>query len=195
LATSSIRVPILIFVVGLAMSDHVVAQADSPSYRPRAESLVRKRYGEQSTIMPVRIALTPHDRDSLKSLNQAAFLPDTLKLIIAMMNKRVLGYAVVDDARGKDQPITYCLLLDSNLVVSDIEILAYREPYGGEVQNSSWLKQFFGKTFESPLRPSKDIRNISGATISSRSITLGVKKVLTLMHIVKDRLPNNTTVH
>ena len=51
--------------------------------------------------------------------------------------------------------------------------------FGGyEVRNPEWRKQFVGKTAADPLRLNADIRNISGATLSSRHVTDGVKRVL-----------------
>jgi Na+-transporting NADH:ubiquinone oxidoreductase subunit NqrC len=61
-----------------------------------------------------------------------------------------------------------------------VEILEYRESYGGEISNRSWLSQFVGKTSRDPLELDQDIRNISGATLSSRHVTEGVKRILAL---------------
>jgi Na+-translocating ferredoxin:NAD+ oxidoreductase RnfG subunit len=62
--------------------------------------------------------------------------------------------------------------------VRRVEILQYRESYGGEVANASWLAQFIGKTSGSALEVNQDIRNIAGATLSSRHVTEGVKRIL-----------------
>jgi Na+-transporting NADH:ubiquinone oxidoreductase subunit NqrC len=62
--------------------------------------------------------------------------------------------------------------------VKRVDILQYRESYGGEVRDSSWLGQFVGKGNGSSLAVGSDIRNISGATLSSHHVTEGVKRVL-----------------
>ncbi len=62
--------------------------------------------------------------------------------------------------------------------VHRVDILQYRESYGGEVRSPSWLGQFVGKTSGSPLKVGADIRNISGATLSSMHVTEGVKRIL-----------------
>jgi hypothetical protein len=59
-----------------------------------------------------------------------------------------------------------------------IDILEYRESYGGEVRSPSWLGQFVGKSSASPLAIGQDIRNLSGATLSSQHLTQGVKRIL-----------------
>jgi Na+-translocating ferredoxin:NAD+ oxidoreductase RnfG subunit len=90
----------------------------------------------------------------------------------------LLGFAQVRNVKGKDQPITYLVAIDSASALRDIDILVYREPRGGEVAYDSWRKQFRGKTTSAPLQVGKDIKNISGATISSNSVTRGVKQTL-----------------
>lgn len=91
----------------------------------------------------------------------------------------LLGFAQVRNVKGKDQPITFLVAIDSANALKDIDVLVYREPYGGEVAYEPWRKQFRGKTSTAPVEVGKDIRNVSGATISSHSVTLGVRKALT----------------
>jgi Na+-transporting NADH:ubiquinone oxidoreductase subunit NqrC len=68
--------------------------------------------------------------------------------------------------------------LDPTGRVMRVDILQYRESYGGEVREPGWLAQFVGKTSSSPLKVGSDVRNISGATLSSLHVTEGVKRIL-----------------
>jgi Na+-translocating ferredoxin:NAD+ oxidoreductase RnfG subunit len=90
----------------------------------------------------------------------------------------LLGFAQVRNVKGKELPITYLVATDSADALRDIDVLVYREPYGGEVAYDPWRKQFRGKTAAAPLQVGKDIRNISGATISSNAVTRAVRKTL-----------------
>ena len=90
----------------------------------------------------------------------------------------LLGYAVVRNVKGKDQPITFLVAVDPGDHLKDVDILVYREPYGGEVAYDSWRKQFRGKTTQDPMEVGKDIRSISGATISVNSVTVAVRKAV-----------------
>jgi hypothetical protein len=91
---------------------------------------------------------------------------------------RLLGLFVLDHVIGKHLYIDYAVALDTSGRVTRVEILQYRESYGGEVREPGWLAQFVGKTSGSPLKVGSDIRNISGATLSSQHLTEGVKRVL-----------------
>jgi hypothetical protein len=96
----------------------------------------------------------------------------------AQAGDRLLGLFVLDHVIGKHLYIDYAVALDTSGRVMRIDILQYRESYGGEVREPGWLAQFVGKTSSSPLKVGSDIRNISGATLSSQHLTEGVKRVL-----------------
>lgn len=88
------------------------------------------------------------------------------------------GLFVFDRVIGKHLYIDYAVSLDPSGRVRRVDILQYRESYGGEVRENSWLSQFVGKASGSPLQVGQDIRNISGATLSSHHVTEGVKRIL-----------------
>lgn len=121
--------------------------------------------------------------ESLRRIFGNTLQVDTLKVDSASVlrisqGSSLLGFAQVRNVKGKDQPITFLVAIDPANALKDVDVLIYREPYGGEVAYEPWRKQFRGKTTAAELVVGKDIRNISGATISSHSVTLGVRKAL-----------------
>ena len=90
----------------------------------------------------------------------------------------LLGFATVRNVMGKDQLITLLVAIDPGDRLKDVDILVYREPYGGEVAYEAWRRQFRGKTVADSLRVGREIRAISGATISVHAVTLGVRRAL-----------------
>jgi Na+-translocating ferredoxin:NAD+ oxidoreductase RnfG subunit len=88
------------------------------------------------------------------------------------------GYFVIDEVVGKHELITYAIGLTADGAVKQIEIMDYRESYGYEIRNSRWRGQFTGKTPADALKLESEIQNISGATLSSRHLTEGVKRIL-----------------
>lgn len=91
---------------------------------------------------------------------------------------KVAGFFIFDRVIGKHLFIDYAVALTPGGAVHKVEILEYRESYGGEVRSPSWLAQFVGKSSGSALKINGDIRNISGATLSSTHVTEGVKRIL-----------------
>lgn len=98
------------------------------------------------------------------------------------------SWFIVDEVVGKHEMITYAIGISSNGAIQGVEIMEYRESYGYEVADLSWRKQFFGKTAADPIKLNKDIQNISGATLSSKHLTDGIKRVLVFYDLV---LKNN----
>jgi Na+-translocating ferredoxin:NAD+ oxidoreductase RnfG subunit len=90
------------------------------------------------------------------------------------------GTLIIDRVIGKHEYIKFALGINANGTIKQIEILEYSESYGYEVREAGWRAQFVGKSATSPLQLNVDIRNISGATLSSRHLTEGVKRVMTM---------------
>jgi uncharacterized protein with FMN-binding domain len=88
------------------------------------------------------------------------------------------GVFVVDRVVGKHEFITMAVGVNANGTVKQIEIMDYRESYGYEVRDASWRAQFVGKSANSQLELDADIKNVSGATLSSKHVTDGVKRIL-----------------
>ncbi len=100
-----------------------------------------------------------------------------------------LGWLIVDQVLGKSELITYALALDAAGAVRSLEVLDYRESHGGEVRLAPWRAQFVGKTARDPVVLNQDIRNISGATLSCRHLTDGVRRLLQLYNATLREAP------
>jgi hypothetical protein len=94
------------------------------------------------------------------------------------------SWFIVDEVLGKHEMITYALVLNPDLSVRQIEVLEYHESYGYEVAEPSWRQQFVGKTPASTLKLGEDIRNVSGATLSCKHLTDGVKRLMVMADMV-----------
>ena len=88
------------------------------------------------------------------------------------------GYFIVDEVYGKHEFITYALALDTGGKIMQVEILEYRENHGSQIRFPKWRAQFTGKTSADPVELESDIENISGATLSCRHVTEGIKRLL-----------------
>jgi len=141
---------ILLFLAGLAL-----AQGAPPA---KVTASVRRIFGPATDVR-----LLPVGMDTVLRVARG----DSL-----------LGFAVVRNVRGKDQPITFLVAIDPANRLKDVDVLVYREPYGGEVAYDAWRRQFRGKSAADSLRVGREIRAISGATISVHAVTLGVKRLL-----------------
>jgi hypothetical protein len=91
------------------------------------------------------------------------------------------GYALMDDVLGKQMPITFLVIYNSEGGITACRILKYRERYGSGVRSKRWLRQFNDKNHQSGFNIGTDIDAISGATISSNSVSRGIEKLTLLI--------------
>jgi hypothetical protein len=109
------------------------------------------------------------------------FPEESFEVYIGETGAQIDGYAVVQNTIGKHKPMTYMVGVDNKGFVSDIELLVFREARGSEVRQKRFNAQYEGKSVLDPVRINKDIINISGATMSVRSMSAGIKRVLVLI--------------
>ena len=109
------------------------------------------------------------------------FPEEAFEVYIGETGTQIDGYALVQNTIGKHKPMTYMVGVDARGRVSNVELLVFREARGSEVRTKRFNVQYEGKTVLDPVRINKDIINFSGATMSVRSISAGVKRVLVLV--------------
>lgn len=91
--------------------------------------------------------------------------------------------ALIDEQLGQHEPITFGVLLGPDCAVKRVEIMVYREAYGEGVRAPAFRDQFFGRKAADPMRAGKEIHIVSGATVSSRSLSLGVRRAAALCEV------------
>lgn len=101
----------------------------------------------------------------------------------AFAGTQFLGWFIEDRVIGKHEFIRYALAISPEGKVLGIEIMEYLETYGDQVREASWRGQFLGRDEHSGFKLGRDIQNISGATLSCRNITNGVKRLLVLQQL------------
>ena len=95
---------------------------------------------------------------------------------------QLLGFAFIGTAPSKTDTFEYLVVFDQSLIIKKVNVLVYREDYGGEIGSNRWLRQFVGKARSTDLAVGKNIAAISGATISVYSMTNAVNQLLNEMN-------------
>lgn len=101
--------------------------------------------------------------------------------------EKITGYYYLGQAFGKADYFDFIVIFDKDLIVSKVKVLVYREDHGSEVGSKRWLNQFNGKKTTENLTYQKDIAAISGATISAKSMTNEVNKLLKTVTILHNK--------
>ena len=127
------------------------------------------------------IQFTQNRKDLIEQRIGWKFPEQSFEVYIGETGDKIDGYAMVHNTVGKHKHMTYMVGVDANGACSDVELLIFREARGSEVGRKRFNVQYQGKTVSDPIRINKDIINITGATMSVRSINAGVKRVLVLI--------------
>jgi hypothetical protein len=127
------------------------------------------------------IRLTEEKKSQIEERIGWKFPEESFEVYIGETGTKIDGYALVQNTIGKHKPMTYMVGIDNKGRVLNVELLVFREARGSEVRTKRFNYQYEGKTCLDPVRINKDIINISGATMSVRSMSAGVKRGLVLI--------------
>jgi hypothetical protein len=145
------------------------------------EEAVKTMLPNSQRIRKEMIRLTSQKKELIEQRIGWKFPEDSFELYIGETSDKVDGYAVIHHTIGKYKPMTYMVGVDANGSCTDVELLIFRDAKGSEVGRKRFNSQYEGKTVADPVRINKDIINISGATMSVRSMSAGVKRALVLV--------------
>ena len=127
------------------------------------------------------IELTAEQKQLIESRIGWKFPEQAFEVYVGETGEKLEGYAMIHNTIGKHKPMTYMVGVDPRGRVTNVELMVFREARGSEVGRKRFNYQYEGKTVFDPVRINKDIINISGATMSVRSMSAGVKRALVLI--------------
>ena len=145
------------------------------------EEALKLMFPKSERIRKDVIRLTPETKAQIEERIGWKFPEEGFEVHIGETGAHIDGYVMVQNTIGKHKPMTYMVGVDTRGRVSNVELLIFREARGSEVRTKRFNSQYEGKTVSDPVRINKDIINISGATMSVRSLSAGVKRVLVLV--------------
>lgn len=135
---------------------------------------IKQSFFPNQKLIAVPVTVSEKVRDKMQDISSVrqAFKADNI------YRTEQGDWLVVDEVVGKHELIKYAVGINKDGSVKQIEIMDYLESYGYQVAEEKWRQQFVGKTALSPIKLNKDIDNISGATLSSKHLSDGVKRVM-----------------
>ena len=168
------RIPILL-LASLSPAA-IVAAADYLSLDAAQKAV----YPDADAFQEVVVKQTPQQIAALMAAAGPQPPHGAIRIFKATRGGSVLGHVFVDEVIGRENLITYAIGIDADGALRNLEIMSYRESHGGEVRNPGWRAQFDHRASLDQLRFRTDIKNISGATLSSEHVTQGVRWLLAL---------------
>ncbi len=157
---------------------------------PSIAEVKARFFPNDSQFIVVHLAFSEDDWEVIKETANVRVKPHLINAFHVEQSGVALGWIFIDKVIGKHELITYALVVDNIGVIKGVEILEYLETYGGQVKQAQWRQQFYNKALNnSPLKLGKDIDGVSGATLSCRNVTDGIRKLL----IINDYLNKNSS--
>ena len=141
-------------------------------------------FAAATAFVPADVKLTREQMKAIERDSGVRVRLDTQRAWRAQNGDTFLGWFIQDEVLGKHEFIQWALALNADGSVRQIEVLDYRETYGYQIREEKWRAQFYGKQHGATLKLDNDIKNISGATLSCRHMTDGVKRLLSLYDLV-----------
>ena len=106
----------------------------------------------------------------------------------AKVGKRLIAYIASTAGKGYSSYVQCLVALDRDLRITGVSVLGHKETpgLGDQIIEEEWfLEQFKGKSLDQVVLVKKEteenIQAISGATISSRAVTNGVKDAVAML--------------
>lgn len=119
-----------------------------------------------------------------KQLKIKSAVPDTI-FIGKVSTANGIRFLIPDITPSRSETFSYVLYVDQNKEIVGVDVLEYRENYGYEVDYSYFREQFKGTKNPEKIIFGRTIQNISGATISARSLTYAVHDVLLILNEIQ----------
>jgi hypothetical protein len=127
--------------------------------------------------------LTPEQVRRARELSQGEVPSALLTCYVATRGGQPAGTAYFDTHRVRTLPETLMVVVDPQGRVGRIEVISFREPEE-YMPRGAWYEQFRGKALGPDLQLKRDIRPVTGATLTARATTDAVRRVLALHRVL-----------
>lgn len=137
------------------------------------------------TVRKIFPSATDISQISINRDVQMSGRPGNHKISEIRDSSELLGYCVESEVVGRSGPFTIVVVLDKQLIVKQAAVVSYPWPRGREVAGRAFTSQFEGKSSEDAIEIGKDIDAITGATISCRAMSEGVREAIKILNDIK----------
>jgi hypothetical protein len=143
-------------------------------------ALIKPTFSQGVNVYKKQFRLTPNEVEDLQKEAKAKIDSNVVRLYTAKKGKKPEGYAVLILKKIRTKSAAVLYIMDMKKTIKNIEVVAFSEPKEYK-PNKTWLESFEGKTKEDNLFSGKGIPTLSGATLSSRSISDGARIAIAIV--------------
>lgn len=158
------------------------------SIKEKTYDIIHSELGNDVEIISSKFNIPSNIKSKVEKVVRQHFYSDAVYVFNILKADSVLYIGILDNVYGKSMPITFLVLFNTDGNILSTNVVKYREAYGSGVKIKSWNNQFKDKNSKSNYKIGEDIDSISGATISVRSLTKGIRKLTLLYEKIKSKL-------
>jgi hypothetical protein len=178
------------FVACAALGVLVGASASAraaPVYSSREQALARV-FPPPATIERKTYFLTDAERDRASRLARTKVESSLVVAYVGRGPKGILGTGYFDTHTVRTMPETVLVTVRPDGGVGGVEVVAFGEPED-YLPRPRWLTLFRGKRLDPDLAVGRGLAHVTGATLTTRSITEAVRRVLALHAVTSAAAP------
>jgi Na+-translocating ferredoxin:NAD+ oxidoreductase RnfG subunit len=128
------------------------------------------------------------DEEQVKRIEELAASELRTRVVTFYEGQRdgaILGTAYFDSHVVRTLPEVIMVLVGPDGSLGRVSILSFQEPRD-YLPSDRWLDQFEGEGLDEALTLKRDIRGITGATLSARAITRSVRRMLAIHRVLEE---------
>lgn len=153
-----------------------------PKVFMKRDEALKAAFPQAERIEKVEIFLSNDQAREIESLSRSRLDSRLFIVYKGIKGDKTLGYAIIDTHTLRTKTETVMFVVNPDGSLSHAEILAFFEP-PEYMPGDNWIELFYGKSARDSIRVGKDIPNITGATITSNSLTQTMRQVLAVVQV------------
>jgi len=127
---------------------------------------------------------TKEQKERIEKRINAKLDPDEneFKFYRVKKDKKVVGTVLTHQTRGRYGAVQVVVGINNDTQIVGVYVQRHREPTN--LNDKSFLKQFVGKTADSPIKTGEDIKPISGHEQSCQAVAFSVRKIMVVHDVL-----------
>lgn len=180
--TSSDRVTALVAGAALAVAAVSWAPPTAATVLVTVEEAVSLAFQDAATTRET-LFLTEEQISGVAEAGGGELSGAMVTRFVASIDGHTVGYAYLDTHRVRTLPETLMVVLEPDGRVRRVEVVAFREPLE-YIPRDAWYGQFEGERLSDELALKRDIRPVTGATLTAQATTEAVRRILAIHAVV-----------
>lgn len=153
------------------------------------QQALERAFPPPQTIERRTLFLDDRQVEAIQKLARAKLASKIISYYCGGRDGKISGYAFFAAEVVRTKEAVYLTVIDPDSSIRAVEILAFAEP-ADYLPTPRWFDLFRGKKLTDNLWPKRDIHNVTGATLTTQTITLGARKMLAIFQVA---VPKNPT--